>query len=292
MNGFAIIDKHKGISSSDVVIKCRNALSRAVGTKIKCGHMGTLDPMAQGVLIVAFGNTTRLFDYMLAKTKTYIAEFTFGEERDTLDAEGQTTSCAQLPEYDAVIASIKDFTGEIQQVPPKYSAVKIGGKKAYDLARAGKDFEIKSKNVYIKDIKVLSSKLKDDKCESIKLQIECGGGTYIRSLCRDLAYKADTLGYMSSLVRTECGGFTLEDSVSTEEFMSDPMRYVRNTEELLAKIMPTISIDGNQYRRVRNGQSIPLSLSDGFYGAKSEGKLCFILRIEHNTAKSVCYLED
>lgn len=292
MNGFAVINKPSGVSSSDVVIKCRNALSKALGEKIKCGHMGTLDPMAQGVLIVAFGNATRLFDYLLTKTKTYRAVFVFGQERDTLDSEGEITGESELPEFDNVIAAIPCFLGKIQQTPPKYSAVKINGRKAYDLARSGKDFDIKSKEVYIKDIEVERAIRADDKCQSIELVVECGGGTYIRSLCRDLAYKAGTLGYMSSLVRTQCGGFSLEDAVDMQDFVNAPMDYVKDSEELLVKIMSMTDIDRNQYKKIRNGQSAALNLSDGLYGARLEGELCFILKVQDNTAKSVCYLED
>ena len=292
MNGFAVINKPSGISSSDVVIKCRNALSGTIGEKIKCGHMGTLDPMASGVLIVAFGNATRLFDYLLEKTKTYRAVFVFGEERDTLDAEGVVTSSAALPEYKKLAKVIPQFIGTTSQIPPKYSAVKINGRKAYDLARAGKDFDIKAKEIYIKDIKILDKTLIDNKCESIELLVECGGGTYIRSLCRDIAYKADTLGYMASLVRTECGGYNIDEAINIQDFVDSPVQFVRPCKQLLAKIMPIVDIDGNQYKKIRNGQTVEVKLADGLYGAKLQDKLCFILKVQDNTAKSVCYLED
>ncbi len=292
MNGFAVINKPSDISSSDVVIKCRNALSKTIGEKIKCGHMGTLDPMASGVLIVAFGNATRLFDYLLEKTKTYRAVFVFGEERDTLDAEGVVTSASTLPEYGMLAKVIPQFIGTTSQIPPKYSAVKINGRKAYDLARAGKDFDIKAKEIYIKDIKVLDKTLIDNKCERIELLVECGGGTYIRSLCRDIAYKADTLGYMASLVRTECGGYNIDEAINMQEFIDSPSQFVRPCEQLLAKIMPLVDIDGNQYKKIRNGQTVEVKLSDGLYGAKLQDILCFILKVQENTAKSVCYLED
>lgn len=292
MNGFAVINKPSGISSSDVVIKCRNALSKTIGEKIKCGHMGTLDPMASGVLIVAFGNATRLFDYLLEKTKTYRAVFVFGEERDTLDAEGVVTSTSTLPEYGKLAKVIPQFIGTTSQIPPKYSAVKINGRKAYDLARAGKDFDIKAKEIYIKDIKVLDKTLIDNKCERIELLVECGGGTYIRSLCRDIAYKADTLCYMASLVRTECGEYNIDEAINMQEFIDSPSQFVRPCEQLLAKIMPLVDIDGNQYKKIRNGQTVEVKLSDGLYGAKLQDILCFILKVQENTAKSVCYLED
>lgn len=292
MNGFAVINKPLDISSSDVVIKCRNALSKAIGSKIKCGHMGTLDPMASGVLLVAFGNTTRLFDYLLDKEKTYIAKFVFGEERDTLDATGKVVGQADLPEYQHIVDILPDFIGKIDQVPPKFSAVNINGRRAYDMARQGKDFDIKAKKVIIKSIEILDKTLEDSKCKDITMKIVCGGGTYIRSICRDIAYKTNTLGYMQSLIRTECGGFGIEIACSLQDFIDEPQKNVQNTENLLSKIMPIVNISDYEYKKIRNGQSINKKLNDGLYGVKSDNKLCYIIKVQDNTAKSVCYLED
>lgn len=292
MNGFAVINKPSGMSSSDIVIKCRNALSKAINSKIKCGHMGTLDPMASGILIVAFGNTTRLFDYLLEKEKTYIATFVFGEERDTLDATGTVTGQAELPNYQRILDILPSFVGIVDQIPPKYSAVNINGRRAYDLARKGAEFEIRSKKVNIKAIEICDKILDGEKCKEIKLRIVCGGGTYIRSICRDLAYKANTLGHMSALVRTECGGFGMESSIGLQEFVASPVDHIIDTEKLLSKVMSFLEITDTEYRKIRNGQTVKKDIKDGYYGAKSNGKLCFIVKAEDNTVKSVCYLED
>ena len=136
------INKEQNWTSSDVVIKVRNVLSKYFNEKVKIGHMGTLDPIATGVLLLGVNKATRLFDYLLSKDKTYIGTLTFGTSTDTLDSTGNIVSSSDLPTKDEVESTIKKFIGTITQIPPKYSAIKINGKKAYDLAREGKDFEI------------------------------------------------------------------------------------------------------------------------------------------------------
>lgn len=292
MNGFAVINKGLGLSSSDVVIKCRNALSHAINQKIKCGHMGTLDPMAEGVLIVAFGNATRLFDYLLAKEKSYEATFTFGETRDTEDRAGKVIATSELPKYQQVLDIIPRFVGEISQVPPKYSAVNVNGQRAYDMARAGKEFKLEEKKVNVKDITVLDMTLIDDFCQDMKVSVTCGGGTYIRSLCTDIAGEAGVCGYMSRLTRTSCGGYSLQDAVALNDFISNPVENVRNVKGLLQQVMPIIEIDEKSYVKLRNGRCIDYNLDDGNYGVEYNGAVCFIINVKHRKAKSVCYLQD
>lgn len=292
MNAFAIINKPLNLSSSDVVIRCRNAVSKAINSKIKCGHMGTLDPMASGVLLVAFGNATRLFDFLLEKQKGYSAEFVFGEERDTLDSTGICTGTANYPKYVDIEQSIPKLCGIVDQIPPKFSAVNINGKRAYDLARKGEDFEIKAKKVVISSIEITDKTLDSEYCRAIKLDIQCGGGTYIRSICRDLAYMCNSLGYMSSLVRTGCGGFELSESTTLENFLASPLDYLKPTELLLSKIMNIVDLSDFEYKKIRNGQSIATQYKDGNYGARYNNKLAFIIKVENNIAKSICFLED
>lgn len=292
MNGFAVINKGLGLSSSDVVIKCRNALSHAINQKIKCGHMGTLDPMAEGVLIVAFGNATRLFDYLLAKEKSYEATFTFGEARDTVDRAGKVIATSQLPKFQRILDVIPNFVGEISQVPPKYSAVNVNGQRAYDMARAGKDFKLEAKKVTISDISLLDKTLIDDFCQDVRLSVTCGGGTYIRSLCTDISNEADVCGYMSQLTRTMCGGYTLQDAVTLNEFINNPIENVRNVKGLLEQVMPVIELDEKSYVKLRNGRCIDSNLNDGTYGVEYNGTVCFIINVKRNKAKSVCYLQD
>lgn len=292
MNGFAVINKGLGLSSSDVVIRCRNALSHAINKKIKCGHMGTLDPMAEGVLLVAFGNTTRLFDYLLSKEKSYDATFTFGEARDTVDRAGKLIATSALPKYQQVLDVLPKFVGEISQVPPKYSAVNVNGQRAYDMARAGKDFKLDAKKVTIKDITVLDKTLVGEDCQNIRLSVTCGSGTYIRSLCRDIAQEVGVCGYMSQLTRVDCGGYTLQDSVTVKEFIKNPLEYVHNVKELLQQVMPIIELDDKIYIKLRNGRCIDSDLEDGIYGVEFNSNVCFIIQVKRHKAKSVCYLQD
>ncbi|MDE6189423.1 MAG: tRNA pseudouridine(55) synthase TruB [Clostridia bacterium] len=292
-SGFVIINKPSGMSSSDVVIKCRNAYSKAIGKKIKCGHMGTLDPMASGILIVAFGNATRLFDFTLKKRKTYVAKFQFGEERDTLDACGEVTKTCALPEFQSVVDYLPNFIGKIDQVPPKYSAVNVNGKIAYDLARKGKDFEIAAKQVEIKDIKVLDKTLDGELCKDLTLSIICGGGTYIRSICRDLANGVGSAAYMSALTRTESVGFELErDAVELQDFLIAPMNYVRSVKALTDSLMQSVTLSESEYFKIRNGQSVVIDVKDGNYGAIYMDETSFILDVKNKIAKSVCFLES
>ena len=292
MNGFAVINKGLGISSSDVVIKCRNALSHAINEKIKCGHMGTLDPMAEGVLLIAFGNATRLFDYLLPKEKTYKATFTFGEERDTADSVGKVVGTSSLPRYQQILDILPEFVGEISQVPPKYSAVNVNGQRAYDMARAGKDFQLQAKKVNIKDITVLDKTLIEDNCQDVCVSVTCGGGTYIRSLCTDIAHKAGVCGYMSSLTRVDCGGYGLDDSVTLKEFIKNPVDNVKNIKGLLSQVMPIIQLEEKTYTKLRNGRCIDSDLEDGTYGVEYNSNVCFIINVKKKKAKSVCYLQD
>ncbi len=292
MNGFAVINKGLGISSSDVVIKCRNALSHAINEKTKCGHMGTLDPMAEGVLIIAFGNATRLFDYLLSKEKSYEAVFTFGEARDTVDRAGKIIATSDLPKYQKVLELLPDFVGEIFQVPPKYSAVNINGQRAYDMARAGKDFQLEAKKVVVNDITVLDKTLIGDACQDIKVSVTCGSGTYIRSLCSDIAREAGVCGYMSKLTRVTCGGYTLQDSVTLNDFIKNPLDNVRNVKGLLQQVMPIIQLDDKSYVKLRNGRCIDSNLEEGTYGVEYNSNVCFIINVKRGKAKSVCYLQD
>ncbi|MDE6372057.1 MAG: tRNA pseudouridine(55) synthase TruB, partial [Clostridia bacterium] len=292
MNGFAVINKGLGMSSSDVVIKCRNALSHAINEKIKCGHMGTLDPMAEGVLIIAFGNATRLFDFLLSKEKSYDATFTFGEARDTVDSAGKIIATSKLPQYQQILDLLPNFIGEISQVPPKYSAVNVNGQRAYDMARAGKDFQLDAKKVTIKDITVLDKTLIGDACQDLRVSITCGSGTYIRSLCSDIAKEAEVCGYMSKLTRVNCGGYSLQDSVTLSDFVKNPLDYVRNIKGLLQQVMPVIQLDEKTYIKLRNGRCIDCELEDGTYGVEYNSNVCFIISVKRKKAKSVCYLQD
>ena len=211
--GFFNVDKPSGIVSSTVV----NKLKWLSG--VPCGHMGTLDPLASGVLPVGVGNAARLFDYFLEKEKEYIAEFTFGVDSDTLDSTGTLVHGGYVPDEREIEEVLPRFFGDIMQVPPKYSAKNVNGRRGYELARAGITFELAPKKVHIYGMELLG-KAETENAYCIK--IRCGGGTYIRSLARDIAAELGTKAVMSSLRRTQSGVFTLEKSIPFSVLEQDP----------------------------------------------------------------------
>lgn len=261
MTGFINVNKSAGASSAKEVAVIKRL------SKTPCGHMGTLDPMASGVLPVAIGNSARLFDYFLDKRKKYTATFLFGAESDTLDTTGNVVyGAGRVPKIEEVKAVLDGFVGEIAQIPPKYSAKNVAGRRGYELARAGVEFELPPKNVKIYSLSVLPCGQKD----SYSFEIECGGGTYIRSLARDIAKKLDTCAIMSSLIRTQSGVFNIENSVKTEELTAENFqKYIIPTETLLPyeSIVPT----NDEEFKLFNGLAIKCEKPDGVYKIYRQG---------------------
>ena len=255
MTGFININKAQGMSSAQEV----NKIKRLTGKP--CGHMGTLDPMASGVLPVAVGNAARLFDYFLSKSKTYIATFVFGKDSDTLDTTGNILKTGErIPGTDEINSVLSEFVGEIDQIPPKYSAKCINGKRGYQLARDGVEFELSPKKVKIYSIEYLEQVRPD----TYSFEIECGGGTYIRSLARDIGARLNTCAIMSSLVRTKSGVFTLDTAVKTE---------ILNTFNISDFLIPTESVldlnsiypSAQDAKKLFNGLPVQTDLTDGIY---------------------------
>ena len=262
MRGILLVNKRQGWTSFDAVNFCK----RVFGTR-EVGHLGTLDPMATGVLAVTVGSATKLFDMFLNKTKTYVAEFTFGYSTDTLDAEGMIEDkCDIIPMLTQIEEILPKFLGEIEQMPPKYSAKKIGGKKAYNLARSGQDFELKPSKVTIHELKILSYNN-----NVLILEITCGAGTYIRSLGRDIATELGTLATMTKLTRTKLGTWDIGDCIDIKD----------NTNEFIqSKLLPIDSVFNNLntlydeviVKRLLNGQTIIADLQDGDYRLYQDGE--------------------
>lgn len=209
MNGILIINKEYGWTSHDIVAKLRGIL----GFK-KIGHAGTLDPMATGILVLLLGKATKLSNKMIELEKTYFAEITLAAVSDTYDAEGKISKLEpkEKPSLEEIRDTLKTFEGEISQLPPIYSAKKIKGKKAYELARAGKEVKLDPKIVHVYKIYDL-----DYKYPVLKLRIDCGKGTYIRSIAHDLGEKLGTGAYLSALRREKVGDFSLEQAYSIED---------------------------------------------------------------------------
>lgn len=255
MTGFININKAPGVSSAREVA----VIKRLTGQP--CGHMGTLDPMAGGVLPVGIGNACRLFDYFLTKRKTYLATFKFGADYDTLDITGNLLSeGGRIPDECEIESVLPSLEGEIMQIPPRYSAKNIGGRRGYALARAGIDFELPPKKVSIYSVRLLSRRSAD----SYDFRIECGGGTYVRSVCRDMAAALGTVAAMSALVREAAGPFTLGDSVPSSLLTADNLsRYVIPADSVLP--FAGLHVCGGDQKKLLNGMSVPTGSQDGTY---------------------------
>lgn len=245
---FVNINKPQNMTSSDAVVVVRGIMRRVTGERHKVGHMGTLDPMATGVLPVAIGKATRLFDFLSEKKKTYVAEFVFGSTTDTLDAWGQETDRNDVNVTKEQIKKVLPLQiGQIDQIPPLYSAKSVDGKRAYEYARKGVDLSLPPKKVNIYDIKLL-----DGKDNRFCFEITCGAGTYIRAIARDIASALGTYGYMSALSRTESGLFNLENSVDIRDFEREPFAHLITMEKALS-FLPFFEIPVEYRKKVLNG---------------------------------------
>lgn len=209
LSGIALINKPAGISSFQAV----SILKKKLNTK-KIGHTGTLDPFAEGLLVLLLGNMTRFFDYFMSYKKSYTAEALFGEERDTEDITGKVTiSSDTIPPLSVISEKSLKYSGEITQLPPAYSAVHVDGKRAYQLAREGIKTELKPRKTFIHSFGINSY---NDSL--LNFTVSCSSGTYIRSIARDLARECGSASYLKTLVRTEIGNFKLKDAVLPEYF--------------------------------------------------------------------------
>ena len=207
--GVLIVNKPQGITSHDVVGKIR----KLYGTR-KVGHTGTLDPLATGVLVILLGRAAKAAEYLVADRKTYRAGLTLGITSDTEDITGKIlTQSNDIPTLEQVMSACKEFLGKIKQIPPMYSALKVDGKKLYDLAREGIEVERKARDIEIFRLDVTPT----DKANEYELLVECSSGTYIRTLCADIGARLGCGGVMSALHRVVAGGFSIENSYTLEE---------------------------------------------------------------------------
>lgn len=272
MTGFVNVYKPEGMGSTKVVGRVKYLL------KTPCGHMGTLDPLACGVLPVGIGNAARLFDYFLQKEKRYSARFVFGATTDTLDREGEIVRGGRVPSADEIAAALPAFIGEIMQTPPRYSAVSVNGRRGYDLARSGQDFELSAKKVRIASFTLREQTAPDE----FAFDIVCGGGTYIRSLARDLAEALGTKGYMSYLCRTASGVFTCETSVPFDSLTAENIRdYIIPTDSVLP--FPVLE---NADERIFHGVGVRTACADGLYKLYRGEEFYGIARVADGVARS------
>lgn len=218
MNGWLVIDKPLGPGSTQIVSAVKRALRSGGYAKVKVGHGGTLDPLATGVLPIALGEATKLAGRMLDADKAYDFTIAFGSATDTIDLEGKVVATSAVrPTLAELLAILPRFTGPIEQVPPAYSAIKIDGERAYDRARAGETFDIKTRAVTIHALTCTGDPAPDGPLEEVTLTARVSKGTYIRSLARDIAEALGTVGHVTMLRRTKAGPFALHQAISLDK---------------------------------------------------------------------------
>lgn len=245
MNGVVIVDKPKGKTSHDVV----SALRRIYKTR-RVGHTGTLDPLATGVLPVCIGNATKAADMLTAADKRYTAVFELGLRSDTLDIEGEIKerNTVNVTE-DEILSVIAGFTGEQDQLPPMYSAIKKNGKKLYELARAGEDVERETRRINIYSIDIIDISL-----PFVTIDVHCSKGTYIRSLCDDIGTELGCGAVITELRRTQSAGFGISESHTIEELaaMAEPEAALISTDSLFSEL-DAIKLNEKQEKSILNG---------------------------------------
>lgn len=275
-HGWVIVDKPAGPTSAAVV----GRVKRLTGAR-KAGHGGTLDPLATGVLAVALGEATKTVAFILEGRKTYRFAVRWGESRSTDDAEGEVTGdSAVRPAGAAIVAALGQFTGRIAQVPPVYSAVKQGGQRAYAMARAGRAPVLAPRLVDVHRFELVARPHRD----AASFVVECGKGTYVRALARDLAAALGTLAYVAELRRTRAGPFREDQAISLEKLAAlghsaRPETYLLPVEAALADI-PALALTGSQAERLRHGVAVSVSsLHDGTVCVTTAGRLVALAEV-------------
>ncbi len=294
VDGWLVLDKPVGITSAKAVAKVRHLFDAA-----KVGHGGTLDPLATGVLPIAFGEATKTVAWAMDGRKAYRVRLRFGEARDTDDAEGQVIETSDVrPDDDAIRTALPKFRGPIQQVPPDYSAIKVDGQRAYKLARADQEVVLTPRQVEVFRFELIGR----PDLETADLEVECGKGTYIRALVRDLARDLGTVAHVTRLRRTQVGPFGEKQAISLEMLEGlghSPARFehLLPVETALDDI-PVLAVTAEEASRLRAGQALPMlrtairdAVADDPSGptlrAMLEDRLVALVRIDGGMIRSV-----
>lgn len=289
VNGWLVIDKPEGMTSTQVT-----GLARRLLNANKSGHVGTLDPFASGILPVAFGEATKLIDFLTDEVKEYEFTVQWGAETDSADSEGQIVCyCAKIPTDSEITAVLPQFRGIIRQIPPAYSAIKVNGQRAYHLARQGKEVCIPEREVEIFRLDFIES-TNDGRS---RFKVCCSKGTYIRSLGRDIARKLGTLGYLCRLRRTRCGIFNEDNKILLEHlknivYVDERKRFLLPPETSLRDIA-VMAVSEAEAVKLRHGQAISPQSRNGQYrpgslaAACCNGQLTAMVRVEEKRISPV-----
>lgn len=280
MNGIVIIDKPAGWTSQDVTARLR----RVFGTR-RIGHGGTLDPMATGVLPVFVGRATRGVEFFEHAEKTYETELLLGVATDTEDTTGTVLFRREVsvtPEQ--LTAVLERFRGEIMQIPPMYSALKVNGQKLCDLARKGRQVERQPRPVTIHELTLLSRE-----GDTLRLRVRCSKGTYIRTLCADIGEALGCGGCMQALRRTQAGEYTIAEAVPLQRLLEspEPETYLRDVDTMF-RGYPGVKLTANQEKRCRNGNAFSVTLPGGTYRAYSQtGEFLMLAKVEDGVMSTI-----
>lgn len=283
MNGIILIDKPQDWTSHDVVAKLRGILHER-----RIGHSGTLDPLATGLLVVFVGRATRAVEFAEADSKEYIAGLRLGLSTDTQDISGNVIAeCSDLPDEGAVRRAVSSFIGDIEQIPPMYSAIKIGGKKLYELARKGQSVERAPRKITVSSIEIIGREGGD-----YLLKIACSKGTYVRTLCNDIGASLGCGACMSSLRRISAGAFSVESAHSIDEVenaanegqLVDIMLPV----DTLFSALPELKVPESTANRLKTGNIIKISAADGDYRVYSDSaEFLLVGKVENGKLKTI-----
>ncbi|OBF26950.1 tRNA pseudouridine(55) synthase TruB [Mycobacterium sp. ACS4331] len=281
--GVVVVDKPPGMTSHDVVGRCR----RLFGTR-KVGHAGTLDPMATGVLVIGIERATKILGLVAGSSKTYAATIRLGQTTSTDDAEGellQEVSAAAVTDAD-IAGAVGQLRGDIEQVPSAVSAIKIGGKRAYQLAREGQSVELAARRVSIDRFDVLETRRGADVVD-VDVVVDCSSGTYIRALARDIGTALGVGGHLTALRRTRVGQFGLESARTLEELAESP-RLSLTLDEACLLAFPRRDLEGREVEDVSHGRPLPKAGIEGVYAAVApDGRVMALLEDRGARTKSV-----
>lgn len=283
MNGIILIDKPQDWTSHDVVAKLRGILHER-----RIGHSGTLDPLATGLLVVFVGRATRAVEFAEADSKEYIAGLRLGLSTDTQDISGNVIAeCSDLPDEGAVRRAVNSFIGDIEQIPPMYSAIKIGGKKLYELARKGQSVERAPRKITVLSIEIIGREGGD-----YLLKIACSKGTYVRTLCNDIGASLGCGACMSSLRRISAGAFSVESAHSIDEVENaaneGQLVDITLPVDTLFSALPELKVPESTANRLKTGNIIKISAADGDYRVYSDsGEFLLVGKVENGKLKTI-----